>query len=139
MTPKEECEVLMNELIQIASNFLNKSGEFYPFGSVMKNDDIVEHVAFYDGNEFPRSEDVIKDLINAFYQRALDKEIKASGIVWDAKVLCPDNKKSDAVVISLEHRDNYSVTVVYPYKKTFFKRIKWKPLFAGEGENNIFK
>lgn len=139
MTPKEECEVLMNELFPIASTFLNKNGEFYPFGSVLKQDGLVEQVAFYDGNEFPKSEDVIKNLTNVFYQRALDKEIKASGIVWEAKVLCPDNTKSNAIVISLEHSNDYSVTVVYPYKKNFFGKIKWRTMFAAEGDRNIFK
>lgn len=138
MTPKEECEVLMNELFPMASMFLNKNGEFYPFGCVMKNDGQIEQVAFYDGDEFPKSEDVIKSLTSVFYQRALKKEVKASGIVWDAKVLCPDNTKSDAVVISLEHNDDYSVTVVFPYKKTLFKKIKWKTLFASEGDRKIF-
>ena len=124
MTPKEECEVLMDELIKIALNFLNKSEEFYPFGGVMKTNGIVEYVAFHDGKEFPSSEDVKMGLI---------------GIVWDAtKVLCPDNTKSDAVIINLEHCDDYSVSVVYPYKKTFFRKIKWKAPFAGLGDKNIF-
>jgi len=139
MTPKEECEVLMNELLPVASTFLNKNGEFYPFGSVLKIDGQVEQVAFYDGDEFPKSEDVIKNLINVFHQRALNSEIKASGIIWDAKVVCPDNTKSDAIAISLEHIDDYCVTVFFPYKKTILKRIKWKPLFASEGDRNIFE
>jgi len=139
MTPKEECEVLMDELIKIALNFLNKSEEFYPFGGVMKTNGIVEYVAFHDGKEFPSSEDVKMGLIEALHQRALDCEIKATGIVWDAtKVLCPDNTKSDAVIINLEHCDDYSVSVVYPYKKTFFRKIKWKAPFAGLGDKNIF-
>ena len=44
MTSKEECEVLMNELFPIASTFLNKNGEFYPFGSVLKHDVLEDYV-----------------------------------------------------------------------------------------------
>lgn len=139
MTPKEECEVLMNELLPVAEMFLKKNGEFFPFGCVMKNDGTIEQVAFYDGDELPKSEEVIRNLTDTFQQWAKERKIKASGIAWDAKVFCPDNTKSDAVVMSLEHLDDYSATVASPYKITLFKRVKWKPLFASQGEKKIFK
>ena len=37
MTPKEECEQLLNAILPFAINQLNKHGEFYPFGAVMLN------------------------------------------------------------------------------------------------------
>ena len=38
MTPKEECEELLNALLPFAANQLKKHGEFYPFGAVLTND-----------------------------------------------------------------------------------------------------
>lgn len=139
MTPKEECEELMSNLIPFAEEMLQKYSEFFPYGSVMNNDGSIKNINYYDGNEKPLSKQVIENLIKVYHELAIKKEIKASGIVWDGKVSSPkDNTKTDAVLISLEHKDNYSVIVVFPYKIKN-GNIIWDDIFAMKGENNIFK
>lgn len=34
MTPKQDCEVLMNELVPFARSMLAEHGEFFPFGAI---------------------------------------------------------------------------------------------------------
>ena len=68
---------------------------------------------------------------------AHSNEIKASGITWNASVTF-DRKQSNAIVVSLEHQDDYSVIVALPYKKSLFKKIKFGELIAQNGNHDVF-
>lgn len=138
MSPKEECETLMNELMPIGVKLLKKHGEFYPYGAVINKDDTIKLLGFYEGNEFPPSKDIIDDLIVACNQLAVNGEIKASGIAWNTSVISTNGKETDSILISLEHIDNYSVKVGLPYKIGLFKKVKFGKLFALEGDKSIF-
>ncbi len=138
MTPKEQCEVLLDKLLPFAEEQMKKHREFYPFAAVILTDDTVELTGSYDGGEHPESKDVINDLIQIHKQLAHDGKIKASGIVWNASVTSADGKPSDAIIVSLEHKDDYSVIVGEPYKIGLFKKVTFGSLFAMEGKHDIF-
>lgn len=104
----------------------------------MTYDGTITYTAIHSDNEFPDSESVICDLTTAHKQKAESNEIKASGIAWNATIATSDGKQSDAIVVSLEHQDNYSVIVELPYKFGLFKKIQFGELFAEEGKNDIF-
>ena len=137
MTTKEECEILLDPLLSTAENLLAKNGEFYPIGAVLSNDTVAAFTAVHSENECPDSKQVIQDLISAHKQMAQKNEIKASGIAWNA-VIASDGKKTDAIIVSLEHRDGYSVIVGLPYKIGMFKKIKFGELFAQSGNHDVF-
>ncbi len=137
MTPKEECEVLLDKLLPAAQHLLEKNGRFIPIGAVMNMDS--EIILTATGKEdYPDPQSIIDALTTAHKRMAGSGEIKISGIAFDGRVTPPGEDKSDAIIISLEHKDNYSVTVFLPYKKGLFKRIKYGEMFAGTGANNIF-
>ena len=138
MLPKEECEVLLDTLLPAAENLLRKNGEFYPIGAVMTIDSSTTFTAADCGTDFPNSQSVIDALISSHKQMAVKNEIKASGIAWNAAISTPDGKQSDAIIVSLEHKGDYSVVVVLPYKIGLFKRIKFGVLSAQSGNHNIF-
>ena len=138
MTPKEQCEVLLDQLLPFAENQLKKHREFYPFAAVILMDDTVELTESYDGNEHPESKDVINKLIQIHRQLASEGKIKASGIVWNAGVTLEDGKPTDAIIASLEHKDDYSVIVGTPYKIGLFKKVTFGNLFAMQGKHDIF-
>lgn len=138
MLPKEECEVLLDALLSASENFLKKNKDFYPIGAVMAQDGTTIYTAINSDNEFPDSESIIRDLTIAHKTQAKNNEIKASGISWNATIVTSDGKKSDAIIVSLEHRDNYSVMVGVPYKLGLFKKIQFGELFAEKGKNDIF-
>lgn len=77
MTPKEQCEVLLDKLLPFAEEQMKKHREFYPFAAVILMDDTVELTGSY-GGEHPKSKDVINDLIQIHKQLAHDGKIKAS-------------------------------------------------------------
>ena len=138
MTPKEQCEALLDQLLPFAEDQLKKHREFFPFGAVIQTDGSVAVSGFYDGNEQPLSKDVIEGLIESHRQMNAKGEILASGIVWNASVTSPDGKPSDAIVVSLEHKEGYSVIVGEPYKLGLFKKVSFCNLFAMEGKHDIF-
>ena len=138
MTPKEQCEVLLDKLLPFAENQMKKYREFYPFAAVILMDDTAELTGSFDENEHPESKDVINDLIQIHKQLASEGKIKASGIAWNASVASADGKPTDAIIVSLEHKDDYSVTVGEPYKVALFKKVNFGNLFAMEGKHDIF-
>ena len=117
---------------------MKKYREFYPFSAVMLMDDSIELTGSYDGNEHPESKDVLETLKQIHKQLASEDKIKASGLVWNASVASADGKPSDAIIVSLEHKDNYSVIVGEPYKIGWFKKVTFGNLFALEGKHDIF-
>ena len=138
MTPKEQCEILLEKLLPFAEQQMKKYREFYPFAAVLLEDDTVELTASYDGNEHPESKAVLEDLKQIHKKLAAEGKIKASGIVCNAGVNSADGKAIDAIIVSLEHKDNYSVIVGEPYKIGLFKKISFGNLFAMEGKHDIF-
>ena len=101
-------------------------------------DGSVEFTNHFDGNEHPNSKDVIEKLNQIHKELASEGNIKANGIVWNAAIADEKGKPSDAIIVSLEHKDAYSVIVGEPYKIGLFKKITFGNLFAMEGKNNIF-
>ena len=138
MTPKEQCEELMGALFPFAETQLKKNRGFYPFGAVILMDDSVGMTSCYDGNEHPDSKEVLKKLIQIHKEMASEGNIKASGIAWDATVTSKDGKPSDAILVSLEHKDDYSVIVGEPYKFSLFKKVTFGDLFGSIGNHDIF-
>ena len=137
MTPKEECEVLLEALLAASENLLKKNGEFYPIGAVLTNDGAATFTAVHSDNEFPDSQSIIRDLIASHKQMAQKDEMKASGIAWNGMV-SSEGKPSNAIIVSLEHKDDYSVVVGLPYKMGLFKKIKFGKLFAQNGNKDVF-
>lgn len=138
MTPKEQCEILLDKLLPFAEQQMKKYREFYPFAAVLLEDNSVELTASYDGNEHPESKAVLEDLRQIHKKLAGEGKIKASGIVWNAGMATPDGKSTDAIIVSLEHKDDYSVIVGEPYKIGLFKTVSFGNLFAMEGKHDIF-
>ena len=139
MTPKEECEVLLDALLPAAEDLLKKHTEFYPIGAVLTLDSRVSFTGVLSDSAFPESQEVIDELIACHRQKAEHNEIKASAIAWNAVITTSDNKKSDAVIIRLEHCGDYSVTVGIPYKIGLFRKIHFGALFAEPGKHDIFQ
>lgn len=58
---------------------------------------------------------------------------------YDVRVVLPSTgQKSDAVAVALDHRDNYSVVVYFPYQIKGGK-VAFGDLFAVKGEASVFK
>ena len=136
--PKADCEALMNSVLPFAEQMLTTHGEFIPFGAAMQPDGQFVSIAGYDGNEHPKSVDVIALMKEGAIAAARKGEYKATAIVYDVWVKLPSTEEnSDAIAVSLNHRDNYSVIVLFPYKIDAGKLILGAA-FAQKGEADIF-
>lgn len=137
-TPKAECENLMNTALPFAEQMLQKHGEFFPYGAALKENGEIASVAGYDGRELPPSSDIIRLLKQGFAKGAKSGEYKATALVYDVKVTLPSSgKKSDAIAVSLNHRENYSVVVFFPYQLNK-DQLTFGEVFAQKGEAEVF-
>ena len=136
--PKTEVEELMNALLPFGQQILEKHGEFIPYGGAMKPDGEIVSVAGYDGDEQPLSKDIISLLKDGYRLAAKRGEYKATAIFYDVRVIPPgSDEKTDAIAVALDHKGNYSVIVLFPYKITKSK-VQFGDVFAEAGANDIF-
>jgi hypothetical protein len=104
----------------------------------MRPDGQLESFGGYGGNERPEATDVIAWLKAAFIAAARNGEYKATAIVYDVRVKLPSSgEKSDAIAVSLNHRDDYSVVLLFPYRIDSGKLSLGEP-FPQTGEADIF-
>ena len=139
VTAKEESEELMNSVLPLAKEMLADYREFYPYGGYMKPDGEIVHVGAKDPDtDHPKSQYLIDLLQTSFQQLACDGKCKAVAIVCDVRVQPPgSHEKSDAIQVSLDHVDGYSVRVFLPY--SFVNdEIVYGEIFASSGDNQIF-
>jgi hypothetical protein len=135
---KSDAETLMNAVLPFAEKMLSEHSEFFPYGAAMKPDGEIVSVAGYDGREQPPSQEII-DLLNAELRKDVALGMyKATAVVYDVRVAPPGSKaKSDAIAVALDHRDDYSVVVLFPYSISN-RTLNIGAPFAEEGAHEIF-
>jgi threonine synthase len=78
-------------------------------------------------------------LKQALIAGAVEGRYKATALVYDVRVTLPSSgEKSDAVAVALDHRDDYSVVVLIPYKIRNGKAV-FGGAFSQRGESDIFR
>lgn len=136
--PKSDCQALIGSVLPFAEQMLTTPGAFIPFAGAIRADGQIVSIAGYDENEHPHSTNVIALMKDAFVAAARRGEYKATAIVYDVRVTLPSaEEESDAIAVSLNHRDNYSVVVLFPYKIDGGELIMGT-VFTQEGEADIF-
>jgi hypothetical protein len=137
--PKVDCEALLNAVLPFAEQMLATCGELIPFAGAMRPDGEIVSVAGYDGNEQPRSTDIIDLITESFAASARDGEYLSTAIVYCARVKLPSmEEKSDAIAVALDHRDDYSIIVFLPYEIDAGK-LSVGTAFVQEGAAKIFR
>lgn len=136
---KEECEDLMNSAVPFARQMLAQHREFFPYGEAMTADGQIVAIAGDTGEEHPASQAVIDVLEKGFQEGARVGRYKATALVVDMRVVPPGKDvKQDAIAVRLDHRDGYSVVVVFPYSIAAGGEVTTEPPFAVKGEQRIF-
>jgi hypothetical protein len=140
MTAKEECEVLMNALMPFAEQMLAKNHGFLPFGASMSSAGKVVTAMGAPTNEHADANELISTLERGFRDSAKKGQLKATGLAVDIKIVPPGKTaKRDAVEIRLDHRDGYSVRVIFPYSFSDQGELKVEAPFAAGGTGGVFK
>jgi hypothetical protein len=136
---KSDAQALVDEFIMFAEKQLMAHSEFYPYGGHMRADGEIVWEGASDGTEQPRSQSLIEILRESHRQRALKGEIRASCIVYDIRTLPPGREqKQDAIAIEIDHRDDYSVVVVFPYTLSADGALSVEEPFAVSRHNTTF-
>ncbi|MGH8020201.1 MAG: hypothetical protein ACREIA_18370 [Opitutaceae bacterium] len=140
MTAKQEVEKLMNDLVPFAKRMLSERGEFYPFGGYVKREGGIVHVgAEQVGTDQPKSADLFLLLKQSFQEKARNDECRATAILADVRIVPPgSSQKSDAIQVSLDHKDGYTAEVFYPYRREN-GGIVYESIFAQKGDGDIFQ
>jgi hypothetical protein len=137
--PKADCEDVMNVLMPFAEEMLTKHREFFPFGGTMWHNGEISLSGGTMAEENPSSSEVIALIEEAFRTGAERGEYRATGLVYDIRTVPPGKQdKQDAIAVALDHRDNYSVVVVFPYTFTAKGELAIETPFATSGEHKIF-
>ena len=135
---KSECEGLLNEMLPFAEETLRKHGEFYPYASAMTPQGEIVYISAYDGRERPPSLELIHFIKEGMKTSASRGDYKATALVYDVRVNLPNSvEKSDAIAVDLDHKDNYSVTVLLPYRIKN-RELSLGEIFAQRGRSEIF-
>ena len=136
-TPKDDCDVLMNVGVPFARQMLSQHHAFFPFGVTMSPSGAVSHA------EMPKGDRSASELVvlieQGFLEGGQHGRYKATALVLDVKTVPPGRQeKQNAVEVRLDHRDNYSVRVVFPYSYSLSGEVAFEPPFAVPGDKMIF-
>lgn len=113
---KEKMQVLIDNILLQAKHYLNSADEFYPFGTVIDKDQNIKPVSFYSGEEFPDSNDVLKNLEEAL-KKGIDKKDYLSAAMGVDVYLKVNNDKKTAIEIKLYRSAAASKLYFIYYKK----------------------
>ena len=133
---RRQLDDILDALLPFAHQLLDKHGEFFPFGAAMGRDGKISMVAGDTGTEHPPSVEVT-ELIRAAMTRDRDKHV-AVGLCYDVRFrTSAAAAPTDAICVSLEHRDGMAVDVFEPYAKRGTK-IEYGSLSAQQGRKTVF-
>jgi hypothetical protein len=141
--PKADCEIVMNFGLPLAEEMLKRHGEFLPFGAAMRPNGEIICLGAYDGRAYPSLAgsftDLIRSLKEAFAAGAQRLEYLATALFYEVTVTAAAGSEGlNAVAVSLNHRDGYSVIVVLPFSIEDGKLVYADPR-AQPGEGDIFR
>lgn len=105
-------------------------GEFFPYGGALDIHGEAIAVSATDGQEQPLSSEVISLLKDGFKQGISSNKYRATALIYDVRVTLPTGQKKDAIAISLNHRDPYSITLMFPYQLTGAELIVDSPFVS---------
>jgi len=141
--PKADCEVVMNFGLPLVEELLKRHGEFLPFGAAMRPNGEIVCLGAYDGREVPSLAgafaEIIRFLKDNFIDGARRQEYMATALFYEVGFTLPSSsERRDAVAVSLNHRDGYSVIVLLPYTIEDSGVVYDAP-HAQPGEADIFR
>ena len=137
---KDECEALMSSVLPRAEQLLTEHRVLEPFGCTLSvGEQIVDAFGAGRGPALDRVKR-IQEFQVSFRDGAGRGELKATLLIYsDQRVRPGAHQPQDAVLVHLDHRDDYSVLVAFPYHFTATGELVIEEPFASEGEHAIFE
>jgi hypothetical protein len=136
---RTDLDPLLDETLQAACHLLEKNGEFFPFGVVLRSDGERRHVQGWTSSEQPTPTEVIDLLLRDFRTGAASREYRATALVRDVRVTDKhQDVTTDAISVTLEHEDGTSINCYLPYSKSDQSAFTFGEVFAHPTEGTVF-
>ncbi|MFL9583432.1 hypothetical protein [Stenotrophomonas sp. AB1(2024)] len=134
MTPKEQVEGLLGELLDFGRKMLVEYGEFHPFGGYLSLSGNMVHmgVKVEGGGAVERME-----LLHSALKEQSDSAV-AFGVASNVWLPQRDGAGFDAIKVFLEHRDGHCSDVFCPYDLSRSDPLIVSEIFAQRGEPVFF-
>ena len=130
----------MSALLPVAEQILSEHRALRPFGYTLSASDQIVQVG---GSSAFSSEDdasLIAQFRESFRDGAARGELKATALSYSARSAVPGaSADRDAVFVHLNHRDNYSIVVTFPYHFGAAGELVIEEPFANDGEHDVFE
>jgi hypothetical protein len=136
---EEEIDLLLRQELGMAREQLEANGRFYPTASWIDRDGELAFVGGQSGM-FADPTQILDMLYTALRQKADEQAIRACAVAVLVQVVPPgETRKTDAILVTIEHADADPVDVVLPYDKPRFRRsIEYGEQFTEPGARKIF-
>lgn len=135
-----DCDPLLEALIRLAKECLTKQGAFLPFAAEMSTAGVISRVAGHVGGDRPGAPNVLRFLEEALRAQAKEGRMRAAGIAVDIRYSAtPNEPKTDAIQIFLEHREGNVVNLLLRYWKMGPGDVRYGRLMAIRAEQKIFR
>lgn len=120
MTPEEDVDELLNELVPLVHEQLAAEGGVYPFGAAITAEGDKEIIRVVDDEEDPAElENPVEELIGALEERIAQGGVRLVAIVTDVTVDFEEGRgDEDAIHFAFEHKDGDAIEVFMPYTRT---------------------
>lgn len=130
---QDDLDGLLGEALPIAQQFLENSGEFYPYALALTAEGEMRVIAGDPGEgDNPESTAVLGTLYEGLRQEA--GAHRAAAVVSDVRI-----PQSDAIRVELEHSDGQAIMVLLPYRTKKFRRgVEYGEMMAGQGQAQIW-
>jgi hypothetical protein len=136
--PNADCKSLVDAVMPLAKQMLDRKGDFSPYGAAMTADGRITSVGTNEGQALPASIAVIRDLKAVFIAGAKERKFKATALVYKVSITLPaSGRQSDVVAVSLNHRDGSSVKLLFPYTIESKSAVVGQ-VIAQKGEADVF-
>ena len=134
----DDFNTLLEKVMPITLGLLEKNKEFFPFGATIAGDGKTAIANGWTGKEQPPSSEVIAVLKAAFKDGARKRELRATALVVDVRVIPPGKKeKQDAIQLDLD-KEGDSKRVFYPYSFSKKGELQLEDPFVVLGNSEIF-
>ena len=137
---KDECETLMSAVLPVAEQMLAEHHDISPFGSTLSAADQIVQVGAWSEAPALDHAALIVQFQESFRDGAGRGELKATALVYATAFTPPGMSVAErAVVVQLDHRDDYSLVVTFPYRFSDSGDLVIEEPSAAEGEHKIFE
>lgn len=136
---KDDCEALMSAVLPTAERMLLEHRVFRAFGSTLSAEGRITQVGGWVHAAEPGSTELVAELEASFRDGAARGELRATALLEPAVVAPPGGVElGDAIAIRLDHAEDYSIVVTFPYRFSAAGELVIDEPFAAQGARGIF-